>query len=591
VVRSALQILRFLIEAIPAADVTSVILSPYFKKASVAAEKRRRLDRKLRDDRRWELSASQLVDSAAYAEAMDMSFKDALPKAIKTLDVKPQTFSAWSDRFGRVLQKQLLWPGDALESMEYQAVQVWEQIIDELESLDDGTTVPVTTALDELQRLCKQRLFQPETPRAPIQIMGRLESHGLTFDHLWISGCDASQWPAKVNPTSLLPRSLQQTRGVPESSASHRLEAAIREWTHWCQSAPSVIASHALTRDGQALLPAAPVSTLSVADDKEFPGYSDHQDLVDLIAASSNIESIDDSYGPALADDASVKGGARRLEDQAKCPFRGFAIHHLGIRNLEDPGMGLDPRAHGNLLHVALEKFWEAVKTSSALLAMDETARDAMVEQVISESLADNAVDQSLEGLERRRLHRLISDWLTLEATRPVGFTVEAVEAEHLVKDFGFEIKVIVDRVDVLETGERVILDYKTGRNNRPKDWALERIGNPQLPLYATIDENVEGVSFAQVAQNEMAFKGITSSPGQLPRVGVGVHGNTELRDWDAWREHWKQSLETLASEIKSGLATITPDAKACQFCDLKPLCRYRVLDEDAVDLGVNHDD
>jgi len=64
VVRSALQVLRFLNEAIPAADVTSILLSPYLTNAVSAAEQRRSLDRKLRDARQWELSnVERLVGS------------------------------------------------------------------------------------------------------------------------------------------------------------------------------------------------------------------------------------------------------------------------------------------------------------------------------------------------------------------------------------------------------------------------------------------------------------------------------------------------------------------------------------------------
>jgi len=580
VVKSALQVLRFCLEPIAAADVTSVLLSPYFNKMQSAADKRRRFDRRLRNDRQWEFSAKKLADSPNYLEALDATFAKAFPAAVKTLDVKPQSFSAWSDRFGRVLQRQLKWPGESLDSLEYQAVQVWQQVIDELESLDDGENVSAVVALGELQNLCAQRLFQPETPRAPIQIMGRLESHGLTFDHLWLSGCDAGQWPPKAVATTLLPRSLQQTRGVPESSANHRLDAARIEWMHWCQSAPKITASCALTRDGQPLLPAACVADLIVQPVDQLLGHGQYKDLIATIADQATLQVDDDSHGPALVPGVRVRGGARRLEDQAKCPFRGFAIHHLGIQMLEDPGMGLDPREHGNLLHFALEKFWESVKTSAALNAMEDAECDAEILSAINQSLEEYKVDPQLAELERARLSRLIADWLAIERRR-IGFTVEAMEQEHLVDIYGFEIRVLIDRIDKLDTGERVILDYKTGRNNQPKDWALPRIGNPQLPLYATIDEGVEGVSFAQVVQNDMGFKGLTREPHWLPRVNDRVRVADSPQDWDEWREHWRDSLDQLAEEIRAGVATITPDAKACQYCDLKPLCRYRASENE----------
>ena len=586
VIRSALQMLWFLVETIPAADVTSVFLSPYFIHAQAAAEKRRKFDRELRNDRRWELTASAVVGSERYLSMLDSSFQKVLPKAVSHLSVKPQTFSAWSVRFGHVLQRQLKWPGDSLESLEYQAVQVWQQVVEELESLDDGQVVPVKIALAELQNLCAQRLFQPETPRAPVQIMGRLESHGLTFDHLWLSGSDASQWPPKATATTLLPRKLQQERGVPESSASHRLNAANLEWAHWLNAAPSIVASRALTRDGQPLLPAACVVELPVKAASDLLGNDQYPNLVALIADSAELKSVSDTHGPAMLEGFRVKGGARRLEDQAKCPFRGFAIHHLGIRDLEEPGMGLDPRGHGNLLHLSLEKFWLEVKTSAALHAMDEEQCSEAVLSAIDYALTEQHVEPQLAELERPRLKRLIDDWLNVEKSRVIGFTIDALEQENLVDVFGIEIRVLIDRIDLLETGERIILDYKTGSSNRPADWALDRIGNPQLPLYATIDENVEGVSFAQVVQNDMGFKGLTRESGVLPRVSGKVRVEQSPETWEEWREHWKASLELLATEIREGVATITPDANACTYCDLKPLCRYRANAPEFVEEG-----
>ena len=101
-------------------------------------------------------------------------------------------------------------------------------------------------------------------------------------------------------------------------------------------------------------------------------------------------------------------------------------------------------------------------------------------------------------------------------------------------------------------------------------------------------NENVQGVSFAQVVQNDMKFKGLTSEAGMLPRVTEKLRASNTLESWDEWREHWRASLELLAAEIREGLATITPAKKACAFCELKPLCRYRADDSDSSEGGVS---
>ena len=590
VVQSALLMLRFLVEPVPTADITSILLSPYCLKAKSAAQTRQRCDRFFRDERCWELSANSLLANEKLANAVDSGLRDGLTKAVKTLDVKPQSFKQWSTLFGKVLQRQLGWPSTNLTSLEYQAAKVWQQIIDEFESLDDGETMPAIDALNELHRLCQQRLFQPETPNAPVQIMGRLESHGLAFDHLWITGCDSTQWPPKTTATTLLPRGLQQERGVPESSAAHRLSAAKLEWAHWCHLAPNVIASSVETRDGQMLPVAACIAQLPENDRDQLPGSHQFHNLVDVIATeATSLISVADTHGPAITEGMEVTGGARRLEDQAKCPFKGFVTHHLRVKSLEHPDMGLDPREHGTLLHLSLEAFWGEVKTSSGLHALSAEALDEKIIQAIEFAIEEEAVDAQLASLERPRLKRLIGDWLTLEKEREVAFTVESMEEKHPITDYGFEINVTVDRVDRLETGERIILDYKTGQYNRPADWALERIENPQLPLYSTVNQDLDGLSYAQVVQNDMAFKGVAREKGWLPGVSTSVRSSDAPEDWDEWRAHWQESLNLLAKEIREGVATITPRDKACEFCDLKPLCRYRASSQNTNEDEVNH--
>jgi len=592
VIHSALLGLRFLLEPLNTPDITSLLLSPYYIKAKSAAERRQRCDRFYRDQRCWELSAKTLVENEQLLDELDVSFKEALVKSLKVIDIKPQTIKQWSEKFGKVLQQYLRWPSNDIATLEYQAVKIWQQVIDEFESLDNGEAVTAIAALNELQRLCQQRLFQPQTPNAPIQIMGRLESHGLTFDHLWITGCDSTQWPPKTNATTLLPRALQQDRGVPESSAALRLQAAKLEWAHWCQLAPTLIASSVETRDGQLLSLAACIAALPENPHQQLLGYEAYPNLLDVIATQApTMVTVADTHGPAITEGMEVKGGTRRLEDQAKCPFKGFVTHHLRIKPLEHPEMGLNPREHGTLLHVSLEAFWGEVKTSSALHALSDEALDEKIVQSIEFAIQQEAVDEQLASFERPRLKRLLSDWLTLEKERKVGFTVEAMEDEHPIKDYGFEINVTVDRIDRLETGERIILDYKTGQHNRPADWALERIENPQLPLYSTVNQDLDGLSYAQVVQNNMAFKGVAREVGWLPGVTKAVSSRTvqSPQEWDEWRTHWQDSLHELASEIREGVATITPRDKACDFCDLKRLCRYSASSQNANEDEVHH--
>ena len=69
-----------------------------------------------------------------------------------------------------------------------------------------------------LQRLCANTLFQPESPDAPIQVLGVLESAGLRFDCLWVSGLtDEACRSTRAQP--FIPIAAQKKAGIPQASA------------------------------------------------------------------------------------------------------------------------------------------------------------------------------------------------------------------------------------------------------------------------------------------------------------------------------------------------------------------------------------
>jgi hypothetical protein len=82
----------------------------------------------------------------------------------------------------------------------------------------------------------------------------------------------------------------------------------------------------------------------------------------------------------------------------------------------------------------------------------------------------------------------------------------------------------IVDRIDQLADGRQVIIDYKTGAAVDTKNWAEQRITEPQLPIYAAlVNEDVAAVVFAKVLLDKPAFAGVADEKDILPGVqGIG---------------------------------------------------------------------
>jgi len=85
-----------------------------------------------------------------------------------------------------------------------------------------------------LGQLCRQRLFQPETRGRPaIQVLGVLESAGLSFDGLWVMGMNDDQWPPPPRPNPLLPADVLRAAGASHASAEVELDFARASMPVW----------------------------------------------------------------------------------------------------------------------------------------------------------------------------------------------------------------------------------------------------------------------------------------------------------------------------------------------------------------------
>jgi len=569
VIRTAILFLNLLTKGLTNTELSAFLLSHYLPGTEKDFRAREKLDRKCRDDRIRHVSFFDLIALLPKSDAL----RGPMQKVSKRKWKNKSGTAVWAENFGSAL-RELGWPGRSIDSEEYQSVEAWNACLDDFQVLDDGDLIGDRRALSLLTRLCRSRVFQLQTATTPIQIMGRLESHGLSFNKLWVSGLDSDQWPPVSVPSSFISIKQQQLAGVPDSAPALRLALAEKEMDLWMRSADELYLCHARIRDGLELNPASIIAHVApsvLLDDTALLGTAA------LIQASADMQCVEDSHGPQLEFGTKVKGGTRLLENQARCPFKAFALHRLRIKKLEEAGIGLDPRQHGNLFHYAMQLFWQRLGTHEQLLAQSSEQLDELIKTVIEDAMKEYNIESKLQGLQSRYLFRLINDWIAQVERKRQPFSVTKLEQELDIDIAGVGISVQVDRVDLLASGETIVIDYKTGQHNAIKAWSEPRIENPQLPLYAGTNSKVEGVCFAQVFPNKNKLIGTTSVDDIVGNLKAPMKTRSfgkKLESWEHAREHWADSLNMLATEIREGVATITPVDKACDFCELASLCR-----------------
>ena len=508
---------------------------------------------------------------------------------------KRQAPSVWAHVLPQLLQEVGWLFGRKLSSHEYQTQHAFFESLNavgQFDSLLGELSLPDFAA--QLRRMCYERTFQPQTEGQPrLQVLGLLEASGLNFDGVWVMGMQDNTWPPPARPNPLLPAESQRGVNAPNASAAIQLTFAQRLQSMLSASAPTVIFSWARSagaseRNPSPLIPAT-------APDAHLPSPpSPHWTVQAHQAGASMLDApMADAVAPAVTDAEQVKGGTWLLRAQAICPAWGYYQYRLGAAKLEEPVEGLDSRKRGTFLHDALGYFWNHVKTSSALQALTPEQCMALVVEAVVHVLDAHDADEKnlplnprLKVLEQNRLVRLICGWLQLELAREHSFTVLGHELEVDVDTQGIKFTMKMDRLDQLDDGSLLVLDYKTGATIDTRNWASDRLTEPQLPIYAAVQPPTEGpvvgVVFAKVRMNDSAWAGLTQDDNILHKVN-GLDSKTARKyftedkfpHWSSVLQHWKSAIDAIALEVKTGDAGVRfSKADDLRYCDVKPLLR-----------------
>jgi len=602
VVHAALRLLRTGMQ-VSFEEVSWLLNTPYQGKTETESANRAQIDRELRKLRRFDWRLSRLVKViAGLADKFSLAVPGTLA-LLETLAVDQkkstrQLPGAWAEHFTNLLSK-LGWPGErGLSSREFQAVEHLRGSLSQLASLD-GVSKPLgrAEAIRILLRLVNSTEFQPEGADASVQVLGELESSGMTFDHLWILGMTDKALPKSPGPNPFLPLPLQRRYAMKRSCAEREFQFAEQLARRLLNASADIVASWPSMEAGTEQRPSPFIENLAESQ----PTFADTSAPDRVIwAGRPGLEKITDSQGPGLSTRKPFSGGTGIIKDQALCPFRAFAHHRLRAERLDVPDVGIDNMSRGTLAHTVLELFWNDVSDQATLLALGETALQEKIQVAVGAALERlererrNDLPARQRQIEAQRLLTMTRQWLDLEARRD-EFRVTVAEKNHQIKVGNLTIRTRIDRIDALADGTVAIIDYKTGRPD-PGQWLDERVTEPQLPLYClgTKHDSIGAVMFAEVRSKpgECGFRGLARSieswPGAKSRNLQTLFNEKGWESLDDVMSHWETVLPALGDDFSRGEAVVDPVGfeLACQYCDLTGLCR--ILEQQRAASGSN---
>jgi len=576
-VAAALGLLRLACGAPEFQELSALLRSPYIGLGGPGV--RAALELRLRE-RNIVRAGCALLGRVARADAPDFAAALAALLALADELVAERAAPArWGPRFAAVLEAGG-WPGAApLGSTELQQCDRFRTLIGEFAQIESGgARLDAAQALELLEALARRTAFDAATGDVAVTITASIDDPLVAYDGIWVAGLTSEGWPAPTRADPFVPLPAQHAVAYPPASPRGRLEQARRAMACWARAAGELVCSWSCS-DGD--VPLQPSGLLAAGAAAGATTTNVVDELVVALRASGARERRPRDGAPPWPAGVPLVGGTRILELQSACPFRAAAELRLGARSLGEPIPGFDHRERGVLLHQVLDRAWREIGDSRNLrrLAGQEGALETLARKIVGEVLharlarRDLPVPQSLAENEAQRLSALLVAELRAELARAPepAWRARKIEEGQEARFAGWALRIRMDRVDALEDGRLVVIDYKSGaaQSFQPLD---ERPRQAQLLAYAlAAGDNVAGIAAVHLTAKGVAWRGATAEPALLPKLGRGSAPGVE---WPQLRAHWRRVLERLVDDFSAGRADVDPLPDACETCPLPMLCR-----------------
>jgi ATP-dependent helicase/DNAse subunit B len=305
-------------------------------------------------------------------------------------------------------------------------------------------------------------------------------------------------------------------------------------------------------------------------------------------SASAELEWIDDPFGLATMVPGEQSGGVSLLEQQAACPLKAHLNHKLGIKALDEEAEGLTAGERGGVLHEALKHLFTSLPSSEHIKGLPETAQIKLIEEAADDAVRGikasvrDRVGLSALDLERQRLQTVLSAWLEVERSRQIAFNIELNEAPIDWDCEGLSLSLKVDRVDMLSTGQRIVIDYKSSAGQTVADWSQSPVKSPQLPCYSQVLANVGTIAIGQVSTKEPSYLTLGGEIGlfDVDKKNKKALDRADVTGLDDLKDQWLNDLRSLVSAFVEGSATPTPSPSACRYCHYTSVCRAHLTSD-----------
>ena len=501
-----------------------------------------------------------LQSDADVSETLAIAMLERIEAACALLGARPAPLAQWLARLYRALEQL-----GALEPLLADAAgKVMLDLFD-----DRRRELAASTALfsfsawrDWLNRELEAATFRDAGISSPIVVTPLNAVCMRRFEAAVLIGGDAQQLAPATNG-QFFNQSVRRELGLRTQADGER--ELRRDLELLLATVPRVMLTWQAERDGEANLLAPEFALLSSlhqvawGDDLQRPPLPARGEPAPDAVTAPDTTSMALPAAPLALIPAriSVSGYASVVA----CPYRFFARHVLGLGEMDEVTEEMDKSDFGSLVHRVLERFHTR---HPVITALDETFALSELLACVAEVFAPAVEENFLAHGWRLRWEKRLPAYLAWQREHEAqGWRWTAAEtrvAHKLSLRDGAMLEFYgrIDRVDLNESGEAALLDYKTQTVKAIRDRLPEDV---QLPAYALLHGNA--VQAAYVALDDEKLQAVSAvdanQVGALTRLAQ-AHGERLQNAFDA--------LRAGAQMPAHGVDGV------CRYCEMRGLCR-----------------
>ncbi len=327
-----------------------------------------------------------------------------------------------------------------------------------------------------------------------LSILGPLEARLQSFDLTILGGLNENGWPRGAAADPWFSRPMRATLGLEQP------ERAIGLAAHdfaMLAAGPEVLLTRSLKADGAPSVPSRWLQRLEQLLIGLNPGLPKEQKSLEYLLPPRT------PYGP-LAQQLAAAPPLQRLRRPAprppvdvrprslsvteietwlRDPYAIYARHVLRLRPLDPLDEAVGPLERGTILHGAVEEFVRRHPKD-----LPEDAEEQLI-AIAAGLFAQDGIPHAAQAVWLPRFASAARGFLKVERMRRATLATPHVELKGRLtfRSSGgdFTLTGRADRIDLMQGGSAVILDYKSGRTPTPTQ-VTEMIA-PQLPLEAAM--------------------------------------------------------------------------------------------------------